>query len=113
MSRVDGKQGAGREPYQIEGEGQFGRFVKVIDAPDQPALDIPPGTEILDVQVAHGQHPGRLVQVGAQIGPELHPAIESGAQERKCSFGHALVLQLEVGSDQLRMNAEPCFVLAG
>src|SRR5215475_11369892 len=56
------------------------RFVKIIYAPDQAALGIAPGSEILDMQIADREHMLGLREFGADLRPDLRPAIEGGAK---------------------------------
>ena len=82
---------------------QFVDFVEIVDAPDQAALDVAPGAEVLDVQISHRQHPRGAIFGGADLGPALHPAIEGGAQKEKYVFGHGLMFALEIGGEQGEM----------
>ena len=50
-----GEHGAGREPHEIAREGQFARFVEVVDPPDLPLSRISPDAEVRHVQIAHRQ----------------------------------------------------------
>ena len=43
-------------------------FVKVVDAPDQPLLRIPPGAEVLNVQIADAEHRRGGGQLGQTSG---------------------------------------------
>ena len=74
---------AGRQAHQIDRVGKPVCFVEIVDAPDQAAFDVAPGAEILDVEVAHGEHLRRAGDIRADFRPQLHPAVEGGAQEGK------------------------------
>ncbi len=89
--------GARRQPHQVVRVRHRVSLVKVIHTPDQPPLLIAPGAEIFHVQVAHGQHPRSSCQVGTDLKPYLHPAVEGGAQKLKRILGHAGVLQRQIG----------------
>ena len=61
------------------------------------------------MEIADGKNFGSLGKVGADLGPDLHPAVEGGAKKRKDCFRHALVFQAKIGLDQPGMAAEPFF----
>ena len=56
---------------------------------------------------------GSLGKVGANLGPDLHPAIESRAEKGKHCFRHALVFQAEIGLHQPGVVAKPLFKPVG
>ena len=112
MSALDGEKRTGSQSYQVIGVGQHSRFIEIVDAPDQPAFDISPRTEILDMKIAYGEHVRRFRQVGTDLRPDLHPAIKSGPQERKCRLGHALMLQAEIRFHNRRVRSEPGLISA-
>ena len=81
---------------QIESVGQRGAFVEIVDSPNQAALKVTPGAKILDVKIAYGENPGSLGRVGADLGPDLHPAIKGSAEKRKWRLRHVLVFQAKI-----------------
>src|ERR1039457_6884962 len=122
QQRIDGgfgaagrrrQQRAGGQANQIDGVRQAPRFVEIVDAPDQAAFDIAPGSEVLDMQVAHGQNNRRLGLLRTDFGPDLGPAIEGGAQKGERAGPHLRVFEGEVGSQQPDMLGEPCLVFSG
>ena len=88
---------------------QDGSFVEIIDAPNQSALDVTPRAKILDMQITNGENMGSLGQVGTNLRPNLHPAIEGCPKKRKNGFRHALMFQAKIGLHQLGVAAEPLF----
>ena len=73
ISRFSGQQRTGGQPDQVNGEGQHRGFVEIIHTPDQTAFHVPPGPEILDMQVADSQKSGSLGQCRTNCRPDLHP----------------------------------------
>ena len=53
--------------------GSRAGFVEIVDAPDQAAFDVAPGSEVLHVQVAHRQHDGRLARAARRCPPRFAP----------------------------------------
>ncbi len=68
---------------------------------------------VLDVEVAHGENPGSLGEVGADLRPDLHPAIEGCSKKRKYCCRHLLVLQARIRLHQRGVAAEPLFKAVG
>ena len=68
------QQGAGRQADEIERVGHLGGLVEVVDAPHQAAVVVAPGAEVLQVDVADGEHVGRARQVRADLEDGLGPA---------------------------------------
>jgi len=112
MSCLDRKNRADGQSQQVIGEGQLGGFIEVVYSPDQAAFDIPPGSEIFDMKVAHAQDLGSFGQIRTDLRPHLHPAIKRGPQEWKYPLGHTLVLQLEIALHQLGVRTQPGFILS-
>ena len=110
---LDGQICAGQQPNQVRGIRRGPRFVEIVHAPDQPAFQVAPGAEILDVQIAHGQDLRRAGKFRADHRPPLRPAVKRGAQKGKCGEGHVAVLQLDVGRNQLDMPRRPFFEVGG
>src|SRR5256886_4404875 len=119
--------GAGGEPYEVQGVGGRPGLIEIVHAPNQSAFLVAPRPEVLDVQVADGEHGRRFREVGANFWPKLNPAVESGAKEREGSFGHVGMFQgnvlanageavrepaLEVGCGFKDVHAECAGVLA-
>src|SRR5277367_284250 len=113
MAFAAGKDHAGSQTNQINGERLNGSFVKIVDAPNEPAFDITPGAEVLHVQVADGEDGWSVGGHGADFRPNLDPAIKSGPKERKCRPGHLLMLQAKIFLHQRNMLAKPFLETAG
>ena len=47
---------AGGQPDEIGGIRKAASFIKVVDAPDEPAFHVAPGSKVLNVQVTDGQN---------------------------------------------------------
>ena len=71
------------------------------DAPHQAALDVPPGAEILQVDVVDRQHHRSGLEVRAHLEDGLRPAPVGAAQERERGAGQPVVPVPEVRFDQL------------
>jgi hypothetical protein len=63
------------------------------------------------VEIADGEQIWHTPQVGANLVPNLQPAVERRAEERELGFRHAFVLQAQVGVDDLQMLREPLLIL--
>ena len=83
MLGFDGQMGADRQADEIVGVGHGMGFVEIVDAPDEAALDVAPGAEILDMQVADGQHVRGLGKIGTDLRPDLRPAIKVARRKGK------------------------------
>jgi len=105
-----GQQRAGSQAYQVVGVGQAPCLVEIVDAPDQAAFDIPPGAEVLDVQISHRQRFGRARRVAAHFLPDLRPAVIGCAQEGKDGGTHLLVLERQVFIHDAQMATQPRFI---
>ena len=112
-SGFDGEVGADGEADQIDGVGHGPGFVEVVDAPDQAAFDVAPGAEIFDVKIADGKDVRSLGQFGTDLGPELRPAVVSGAEEGEEFRLHVGVFEAEVFLIEVSALGEPGFELAG
>ncbi len=110
---ANGDVRAGGQAHQIDGVGQLVHFVEIVDAPYQTALDVAPGAEVLHVQISDREHPRSARFIRADLGPELHPAVEGGAQEGEHVLSHGLMLPPEIGGKHGQMFGEPGFVAAG
>jgi hypothetical protein len=88
----DGQIGAGGEPHEVQRVSAGPDFVQVVDAPDEPAFRIPPGSKVFDMQVADSEHLWRFCEAGTDLRPMLQPAVEGSAEEGKSGLRHALVL---------------------
>ncbi len=110
MAALDRQVRAGGEPHEVMGVRQPAGLVEVVDPPHQPPLGVAPGAEVLDVQVAHGQHLGGAQQIGAHLRPALRPAVVGGAQEEKQRLLHVPVLLLQVLGHQRDLAGQPALV---
>src|SRR5882724_529497 len=106
---LDGQIGAGGEAGEVNRVSGGPGLVQVIDAPDEAAFEVAPGAEVLDVEIADGEHGRRSGEVMAEMRPELQPAIKRGAEKGECRAGHLLVLRLQVLLDDWKMIGEPLF----
>ena len=113
MPGFDGEMRADGQANEIVGVGHGIGFVEIVDAPDEAALDVAPGAEIFDVKIADGEHLRGFSQVGADLRPDLRPAIVGGAKKGKDSSLHVGVLEVEILLDRWVRCAEPVFKLAG
>src|SRR5947207_2295381 len=83
---------SGAEADEVEGVGHAGRLIEVVDAPDQSALRIRPGAEVLDMNVADRQYLRRIREFRTDRRHRLGEAPIRRAQERKGVQTHLLVL---------------------
>jgi hypothetical protein len=106
------EEGAGGEAHEVQRVRHQGGLIEVVDAPDQPALDIAPGAEVLQMQVADGQDFRCGFQLGADLQHRLGPAPVGGAQEGERAFLHLAVLRAQVGADEVaaELRGEPVLV---
>ena len=88
--------GANGETYQIDGVGHGPGFVEIVDAPDEAAFDVAPGSEIFDVEIAYGEDLRRAGEVGTDFRPELRPAVISGAEKHEDVRLHVGVFEAKV-----------------
>ena len=109
MFLENGEIGAGGEADKVDGVGAGEDFVEIVDAPDEAAFKVAPRAEIFDMEIADGEDAWSFDEVGADCGPELQPAVESGAEEGKRVFGHGPVLEGEVFFDDGELVGEPGF----
>src|SRR5579864_966434 len=72
---LDREMGAHREPNEIVGVGHRIGFVEIIDAPNETTFRIAPRTEVLYMQVAHGQYLRSFGEFGTNLWPDLCPAV--------------------------------------
>ncbi|MBB2687243.1 UNVERIFIED_ORG: hypothetical protein GGD47_004867 [Rhizobium etli] len=95
------QDGACRKANEIQRIGHHRRIVEIIDAPDEPALAIAPGAEILQMRIANRQHCGRAAELRADIEDDLAPAPIGGAQEDEIVAAHLLALFLKIVLDEI------------
>jgi hypothetical protein len=51
MPVFDRQPGASCQTHEMDGLGQQGGFIKIVDAPDEAAFGVAPGSEVLDVKL--------------------------------------------------------------
>lgn len=110
VSAAPGEHGARDQPYKIDGIRHAGDFIEIVDAPDQPAFGIAPGAEIFDMQIADRENARGLGKVWQRVLPQSGPAIEGAPQEYEHRVLHELVLELQVGLDNIQALAEPALI---
>src|SRR5208283_4669308 len=110
---IDGQIGAGKQANEVHGIGGGPSFIEIVDAPDEAALEVAPGAEIFDVQIADGENLGSAGEFGADDGPQLRPAIEGSAEEGKSVESHVAVLQSNVRTDEPDVARGPFFKVGG
>jgi hypothetical protein len=64
-----GEDGARDQPHEIDGIGHAGDFIEIVHAPNEPALGIPPGAEVLHVKIAHREQARRVREVWTGLLP--------------------------------------------
>ena len=111
-SGLDGEVGANGQADQVDGVGHGPGFIEVVDAPDEAAFDVAPGTEILDVQIAHSEDMGSIRKIRADLGPELRPAVVGGAEEREEFRLHTRVFDTQVFLIDMSTLGQPGFKVA-
>ena len=62
------QDGAGGQPHQVVRIRHRTGLVEVVDAPDQPAFRVPPGAEVLDVEIGHASTAGAVARSGQTSG---------------------------------------------
>src|ERR1035438_4843524 len=105
------KDGAGRQPHEVDGVRKDAGFVKIVDAPYETSVGVAPGAEVFHVQVANRENGWRTLQFRADLRPHFQPAIESCAEEGKNAGGHLLVLDLQIAGNDVDVPAEPVLEL--
>jgi hypothetical protein len=105
-----GEHGAGDQPHEIDGIGHAGDFIEIVDAPNEPALGIPPRAEILHVKIADREQARRVRQFRTGLLPERRPAIEGRPQKGEERVLHVLMFQLEVGFDHDDVLMQPALI---
>src|ERR1700689_717547 len=113
MLAEDREMGAGGETNQVAGVGQPADLVKIVNAPDETAFDVAPGSEVFDMQIADAEHLRRGGGVRGNLRPGLRPAIKGRAQEGEYGLSHECVLAIEVGRDERNAVAQPSLVFFG
>src|SRR5262245_52926554 len=112
-ARKSCKPRAGSEADQVARERQRKRFVKIVDAPNDSALRVTPGTEVFDMEVADREHVRPLRGVTALLAPDLRPTIKGASKEFEGILPHPLVLAMQVFTDERGLGVEPRFVALG
>jgi hypothetical protein len=112
ISRSGLPASAGRQADEIDGEGHLGGLVEVVYAPHQAAVLVPPGAEVLQMDVADGKGGRCLRQVRADLEDGFGPAPKGAAQEDERALCHLLVLARQVLLDHLaaQLLAHPAFI---
>jgi hypothetical protein len=105
-----GDDGARDRADEIDGVGHCRDLIQVVDAPHEPAFEVAPGPEILDVQIANRQQSRCLGEVGTGFRPQRRPAIEGAGEKREQRSSHLLMLVLQVRFDNVETLAQPGFV---
>ena len=113
VAGLNRQPGADPQPHQIEGVRQRPGLVKVVDAPHQPPGRVPPGSEILEVNIADGRHRQTFRKRSGDAGPALHVAVEGAAQEFQWAGRHALVLGVQIVGQKPDMALHPGFIRLG
>src|SRR5205814_6715660 len=101
------------DPYQVQLGAAGGQLVEVVHAPAAYPVGVPPGAEVLHVQVADGRYRHGGVQVRQQFGGADQPQVVGTAQEAQDRSGQRLVLGPQVVGDERDPPAEPALVLGG
>src|ERR1700680_2896144 len=104
---------ARRQAHQIHGVRKVVSLVEIVDAPNQSSLHVPPGSEVLYMQVAYSQHFRSPVLFGAGIGPELHPPVKGRSQKWEDVLRHGGMFALQVRCEQRDPLTQPSFVALG
>src|SRR5262249_57954937 len=86
---------------------------KIVDAPNDSALRVTPGTEVFDMEVADREHVRPLRGVTALLAPDLRPTIKGASKEFEGILPHPLVLAMHVFTDERGLCVEPRFVALG
>jgi hypothetical protein len=112
-SGLDGEMGADGEAHQIDGEGHGPGFVEIVDTPDEAAFEVAPGAEIFYVKVADGEDARGIGKFGANLRPDLRPAVVGGAEEHEDVRLHVGVLEAKVSWVDTSALSQPGFELPG
>src|SRR5262245_22282332 len=72
----NGDENAGDEADKVVGPGQLEGFVEVVDAPGETAFFVAPRSKILEVQIADADGMRGFSEIGANVRPQLSPAVE-------------------------------------
>ena len=106
------QQGARRQPDEVQRIGHLRRLVEVVDAPDQAAVGVAPGAEVLEMDIADGEDGSCVRQVRTDLQDRLGPPPIGGAQKDEGALPHLLVLERDVLRDDLapELLAHPIFV---
>src|SRR5262249_12387030 len=103
------QQRACRESEEFERIWNIRTLVKIVDAPNQSALGIPPGAVLLDVLVAHRKHLRRSCEFRAYRLDLSGPAKKGRTQKHEGTLLHALVFVGEGRLDDLALFLQPGF----
>jgi len=87
-------------------------LVEIVDTPDQSAFGVAPGAKVFHMQVANRQDLWRLGKIGADLGPNLCPAIVRSSKEWEDLGLHAGVLQAQVFLNDIGAFCQPVFIPA-
>src|SRR5260221_4270453 len=109
----DGQIATGDQANEVHRVGCRPRFVEIVDSPDQPALEVTPGAEVFDVQVAYSKNLRRPGRVWADQRPPLRPPVKRGAKKRKRRLSHVAMLQSYVGLHHPHVARRPLFEMGG
>ena len=109
MFRTYADQGASGQSNQVDRVREREGFVEIVDAPDQTALPVAPGAEVVDMKVANREHRRSTVKFGANIRPEFHPTVKGSSKKWESRVTHRDVFMSEVGFDKRGMKPEPFF----
>ena len=107
-----GQQGARRQPDEVQRIGHLRRLVEIVDAPDQAAVGVAPGAEILQMDIADGENGGRVCQVRTGLEDRLGPSPIGGAKKDEGALPHLLVLERDIFRDDLppKLFSQPIFI---
>ena len=106
------QQSARRQPEKVQHIGHLGRLIEVVDAPDQTAIGVAPGAEILQMDIADGENGGRVRQIRTDLEDRLGPAPVGGAKKDEGALLHLLMLEGDILRDELapELLAHPIFI---
>ncbi len=104
------EDGAHRQASQVQGERQLGGLVQIVDTPDKPPVRVAPGSEVLDVQIAHGKNRQPAGHAFGGLRPNLGPAVIGSPKEGENRLGHQLVFLVQVAIQDHDLLAQPRLV---
>src|SRR5580698_4808456 len=112
-SGFGGEVGADGQAHEINGVGHGPGLVEIVDAPDEAAFDVAPGSEVLDVEIAYGEDLRSVCEIGTNLLPDLRPAVVGGAEEHEDVRLHVGVFEAKIFLFDLGAQGQPRFELAG